>query len=212
MEKQTEVTTLGRQEHQHYFEKGISYSRYLSNMISEVESGVESEKSHYIPLNLQRSQRIAKTVQLTDTIKAEIKSLHHKISWLVISEHWCGDSAQSLPVMNAIAEASNGLIDLRIVYRDENPELIDAHLTNGGRAIPKLIQMDRNYSMTGTWGPRPNEAQRLVKELKSNPETAASYNEKLHKWYADDKTAAIQRDIAKLLKMAVAFCPDCMAG
>ena len=212
MEEQKEVLTLGKKEHQLYFEKGISYSHYLENMIGEVKSGVETDKSHYIPLNIQRSQRIAKTVQLSDAITNEIKSLHHKINWLLITEHWCGDSAQTLPVMNAVAEASNGLIDLRIVYRDENPDLMNAYLTNGGKAIPKLIQLDTKYNVTGTWGPRPNEAQRLVKELKSNPDTAATYADKLHKWYADDKTASTQRDLTKLLRIAVAFCPDCMAG
>lgn len=206
------VSTLTKKDYESYFKKGISYQHYLEQMIREIESGAEDEHSHYIPLNLHRSRRVTKTVKLTDGILAEIAGLHHPIHWLLITEHWCGDSAQSLPVINAVAEASGGLIDLRIVYRDQNTELIDAHLTNGGRAIPKLIQMDRSFGVTGIWGPRPNEAQKLVKELKSNPETAATYADKLHKWYADDHTLSIQKDLGKLLKIAVAFCPDCMVG
>jgi len=206
------VSTLTKKDYESYFNKGISYQRYLEHMISDIESGIADEHSHYIPLNLHRSLRVAKTVKLTDAIKSSIAGLHHHINWLLITEHWCGDSAQSLPVINAVAEASGGLIDLRIVYRDQNPDLINAHLTNGGKSIPKLIQMDRNFGITGIWGPRPNEAQKLVMELKSNPETAGTYAETLHKWYADDHTLSIQKDLGKLLKIAVAFCPDCMVG
>jgi hypothetical protein len=42
--------------------------------------------------------------------------------WLVISEGWCGDAAQLLPIINKMAVES-GKIDLRIVLRDENEEL-----------------------------------------------------------------------------------------
>jgi hypothetical protein len=100
---------------------------------------------------------------------------------------------------------------MKIVYRDQHLKLIDAHLTNGGRAIPKLIQLDSHFNITGLWGPRPNEAQKLVKALKSNPDTAAKYNEHLHKWYAENKQQAIQAELELLVKKADQFCPDCFS-
>ena len=60
---------------------------------------------------------------------------------MVISEGWCGDAAQILPVINKMALVSNK-IEFRIVLRDENPALMDAFLTNGGKAIPKVIMID----------------------------------------------------------------------
>lgn len=210
MENKTITKTLNKQEYQAYFEKGISYEQYITNMTAEVEEKKEGQYAHYVPMNLQRTKRVGKTIELQAELLETLNLLHHPLNWLVISEHWCGDASQILPIINAVAAASRGFINLRIVYRDENVDLMDAHLTNGGRAIPKLIQLDTKFSVTGIWGPRPNKAQKLVWELKANPLTAPTYAEKLHKWYADDKTISTQRDLLKLLKIAVAFCPDCV--
>ncbi len=199
MEIKTSITRLTSENYKQYFEKGISYQAYLQNMENEVASKIETNYSQYVPMNLQRSKRIAKTLQLQELRKTVIKSLTKKVNWLLISEHWCGDASQILPVINAVAEFSNGMIDLRVVYRDENPELIEAHLTNGTKSIPKLIQLDENFVITAIGEPRPEEAQKLVKQLKSNPETANNYSEILHKWYADDKTISTQKDLIELL-------------
>jgi hypothetical protein len=206
----TPTALLTKHDYELFFEKGISYEQYLKNMEEELHNPINTNYAQYIPMNFQRSTRIAKTVVVNSTIKDYLQSLHHKINWLVISEHWCGDASQILPVLNAIALASKGMIDLRIVYRDDNPVLMDAHLTKGGKAIPKLIQLDTKFNINSVWGPRPNEAQKLVMELKSNPATAATYAEVLHKWYANDKTQSTQRDILKMLKIGIAMCPDCM--
>lgn len=195
-----EASILNPISYRSYFDKGISFEKYFQSMGAGVESGVESEYSEYIPMNFQRTKRVGKTLQLLDEMKEAMKNIPHQINWLVISEHWCGDASQTMPLIHAIAEASSGKIELRIVYRDENPELMDAHLTNGGRAIPKLIQMNGNYEVTGEWGPRPKEAQALVKQLKSDPTTAPTYAEVLHKWYADDKTVSTQKELINLLK------------
>ena len=118
----------------------------------------------------------------------------------MISEHWCGDASQNIPSFNKIAELSAGKIELRIVYRDENTELMDQHLTNSTRSIPKLIQLDEAYNVTGIWGSRPVEAQELIIKLKSNPLTADTYVNELHLWYARNKQIALQGEIVNLLK------------
>ncbi|MEI9975036.1 MAG: thioredoxin family protein [Ignavibacteriota bacterium] len=55
---------------------------------------------------------------------------------LVIAEEWCGDVYRELPTAVRIAEAAE--LDLRIFLRDENPDIMDEFLSNGGksRAIP----------------------------------------------------------------------------
>jgi hypothetical protein len=196
-------THLKTEEYKKYFEKGISYSQYFQSMAKEVENKVESFNSHYIPMNLQRSKRISKTIQLLNEVKEIFPFLKRNINWLVISEHWCGDASQILPVINTISEASRGKINLRIVYRDQNLDLMNAHLTNGSASIPKLLQLDEAFQLIGEYGPRPLDAQNLVVQLKSNPETAPNYSERLHKWYADDKSMSIQKDLVSLLKMAL---------
>ncbi len=196
---ETLISQLTSTDYKRYFEKGISYQAYLQNMENEVASKIETEYSQYVPMNLQRSKRIAKILQLQELTKTVIKSLTKKVNWLLISEHWCGDASQILPVINAFANFSIGMIDLRVVYRDENPELMEAHLTNGTKSIPKLIQLDENFVITAIGEPRPEEAQKLLKQVKANPETANNYSEILHKWYADDKTISTQKNLIALL-------------
>ena len=179
-----------------YFELGVSYQTYVSNMAKEVLSGIETKYSKHFPINMQRTRRIEKTF---DFSQSSFK-LNVNLKWLVISEHWCGDSAQILPVINKLALASSGKIELRIIYRDENIDFMNAHLTNGALSIPKLIQMNSNFEFMKSWGPRPKAAQELVMKLKSNPETAKTYSEELHKWYAIDKQKAIVDELLMLLE------------
>jgi len=193
-------TQLSNIEYQNYFKKGISFNEYLNNMTNEANSQIESNKSQYIPLNLHRMNRISKTIKLKEELILKLKSLPAKIKWLVISEHWCGDSSQSLSAINAVSETSDGKIELRIIYRDENPELMNAHLTNGTKSIPKLLEFDDEFNLKREWGPYPEAAGKLISELRSNPDTAASYKQKLHKWYADDKTFSTQKDLLDLLQ------------
>lgn len=183
-----------------YFEKGYNYPDYFALVEKDAAlNNMDDEHLKLVPLNLQRMKRINKTIQLTEDIKNALTSLNGKRKWLVITENWCGDSSQISPVFNALAENSGGKINLRFIYRDQHSELIEAHSTNGGKAIPKLLQFNEAFEITGTWGPRPAEAIALVKQLKSNPETATNFAEHLHKWYTTNKQVAIQNELLKLL-------------
>ena len=199
MENTHSQTTLTSSEYKTYFSNGITFETYHQNMIEEVESKRESEYAEYIPMNLQRSKRILKTFQLQDSLKETLRNLNHKINWLLISEHWCGDASQIMPVIHSIAEASEGKINLKIVYRDSN-ELINHHLTNGGKSIPKIVQLDEDFNFLKEWGPRPILAQQLIEELKASETELPEVIEKIHKWYADDKTVLTQKEIEELLK------------
>jgi hypothetical protein len=199
MENTHSHTTLTSSEYKTYFSNGITFETYHQNMIEEVESKRESEYAQYVPMNLQRSKRILKTFQLQDSLNEILKKLNHKINWLVISEHWCGDASQIMPVIHSIAEASEGKINLKIVYRDST-ELINHHLTKGGKSIPKIVQLDEEFNFLQEWGPRPILAQQLIEELKSKDTALPDVIEKIHKWYADDKTISTQKEIEELLK------------
>jgi len=199
MENTQSHTTLTSSEYKTYFSNGITFEKYHQNMIEEVESKRESEYAQYVPMNLQRSKRILKTFRLEDSLKETLKKLTHKINWLVISEHWCGDASQIMPVIHSIAEASEGKINLKIVYRDSK-DLINHHLTKGGKSIPKIVQLDEEFNFLQEWGPRPILAQQLIEELKSKDTALPEVIEKIHKWYADDKTISTQKEIEELLK------------
>lgn len=186
-------------EYKTYWEKGISYAEYLLRFEKELKEGTATTHADKLPINWQRTSRINKNFVLEEDSIESLTNLVHKRYWLVISEHWCGDSAQIIPVMNKIAESSHEKIELRFVYRDENLHLIDSHLFNGGRSVPKLIQFNKDFDVTGEYGPRPAIAQKLVMELKSNPATAEKYSDELHKWYAKDQQVQIQRELMEFI-------------
>ncbi|MGE5106458.1 MAG: thioredoxin family protein, partial [Sphingobacteriales bacterium] len=108
-------------------------------------------------------------------------------------------------------ELSEGNIEMKLLYRDQNGELMNTCLTNGTKSIPKLIQLDEHFNVTGTWGPRPYPAQKLVAELRSNENTAATYANELHLWYAKDKQQSLEKETAQLIFRANLFCPDCLS-
>lgn len=183
-----------------FFNHSISFEQYLQEFENSLSSSEPNPYAPYLPLNWQRTNRIIQHFEPDQATLEALANIQRPIRWLVIVEHWCGDVSQSLPVMAQLAEASRGRIDLRLAYRDPNPVLMDAHLTNGSsRSIPMLIQLDAEFSVTGTWGPRPAEAQKLVEKLKSDPAAATNYAEELHRWYAHDKQQSIQADLVHLL-------------
>lgn len=202
---------LTKTEYSQYLKKGISYTRYKQQMAEDLALNADLKTKEYIHLNQRRMHRVEKTYIPSEDIIRQVKKLKHKTTWLVITEHWCGDASQTLPVLNTIAELSEGKIELKLVYRDQNDALMNAWLTNGTRSIPKLIQLDEQLNVTAIWGPRPSVAQKLVKELKANPATASTYANELHLWYAKDKQQSLEKEIAQLIFRADLFCPDCLS-
>lgn len=179
-----------------YFEKGISYEVYKENFQNEMDSGTSSY-AQYLPQNWQRQSRLDRKLKLTKELSAAISKVQSPLHWLVVTEHWCGDASQINPIVAKVAEGNPEKIKLRFVYRDQNTALIDAHLTDGrSRSIPMLLQLDENFQLISSYGPRPAEAQKLVKSILAEN---GDYNIPLHTWYAKDKQKTIQVDLEKFL-------------
>jgi thiol-disulfide isomerase/thioredoxin len=136
------------------------------------------------------------TLQDVDTVRAS--GPYHV---LVITEPWCGDSLAIFPVVARLFTEAG--CDVRVVRRDEHPELIDQYLTNGGRAIPLILVMDETLHERFHWGPRPREAQDLV--LKHKEDVAAGRMDKadVHKlvraFYARNHGQAIVSELLEHL-------------
>lgn len=155
----------------------------------------------YTVLNVQRMSRLDKTTKLLPELAAAAASLPTAYIWLVITEGWCGDAAQLVPVIEAVAQASAGHLRTAYVLRDDNPDLIDRYLTNGTRSIPKLVVL-RADTLTEVlhWGPRPAEAQALLTRLKAEGMAHDDYVREVHAWYAHDRTQATQRELLALVQ------------
>lgn len=159
-----------------------------------------ADLTEYTRLNVQRMRRLDKTVQLQPALRAALEGLQERYAWLIITEGWCGDAAQIVPVLEAVARASQGKISTRYVLRDENPDLMDRYLTNGGRSIPKLVALCTDtLKEAGTWGPRPAPAQELFNRLKEEGVSYEDFATQLHTWYAQDRTLSTQRELVTLL-------------
>lgn len=184
--------------------KAISYKEYRSLVKELLEKGKSTGPNqtesllNYSLLNDKRMNRLDKTTKLTEETVANIEKVQAAQTWLVLTESWCGDAAQTLPIINKIAEL-NPNIDLKIVLRDENEELMDQFLTNGGRSIPKLIALDSNKDVVNSWGPRPSTATQMVNDYKSeHGQLDADFKKDLQIWYNKDKGMNTQKDILSL--------------
>jgi hypothetical protein len=193
---------------QNSFHKAYSYSSYRSIIKRFIEEGKSTAKEHtdalldYSILNDKRMDRLDKTLKITDKTLNYIQNLKDELTFLVISEGWCGDAAQVVPIINKISETS-GKIDLKIVLRDKNEELMNLFLTNGNKSIPKIILVDRDYNIISSWGPRPSIATKMVLAYKAkNGILDAKFKKNLQLWYNKDKGNNTQEDIVKLLKVS----------
>ena len=176
------------------WEKGLSYKAYrklVSDLIDNDKSTgpIQSESLlEYSKLNQHRMNRLDKTLSIEKIKELTKLEFPNKLKFLVITEGWCGDASQIVPVIDALAKAFN--IDVRFLLRDENLDLIDLHLVNGGRSIPIMLWLDENFELINKWGPRPRTAQQMVMDYKNLPEPKVEYAEftkSLHLWYAKDK-------------------------
>jgi hypothetical protein len=112
---------------------------------------------------------------------------------LVIAEDWCGDASSTIPILARFADTVPGM-QLRVVRRDEHPELMDRYLTNGARSIPIVIVLDESFRELGHWGPRPAPLQAWVLENRPLVPKAELYP-RVRKWYAKDRGETTLREV-----------------
>ncbi len=187
-------------------EKIYSYESYrdlVKQVVAEGRTTGPNQSPDYVNytrLNWARMQRVEKTSGIGPEVAELARGISRPQTWYVITEAWCGDAAQCVPVIAGIA-ALNPLVCLKLMLRDENPRVMDAYTTNGGRSIPKLIAVADDGRELFTWGPRPRGAQEIMDEYnrhKSKP--FAVLAEDLQRWYNRDQTLSLQSELAALLE------------
>ncbi len=188
-----------------YILKGMTYPVYvdlLKDLLTEGKTTGVNQDPHlfeYAKLNIQRMERIFKTVVVNEELANAVKAISEKQTWLCITEGWCGDAAQSVALFERLAELNDN-ITFKLVLRDENIELIDQYLTNGGRAIPMVIALQDGKEVW-KWGPRPASLQKVVDTFKENPTvTLEDLKTQLHTWYAKNKTIDQQNELLERMK------------
>jgi hypothetical protein len=175
-----------------------SYKELIDQLMAENKTTGPNQEQwliDYAKLNIARMRKWEKKVDVLPEVKLQIESIATEQIWLTITEGWCGDAAQIVPVIEKLAQL-NPKIQHQIILRDEHLAIMDQFLTNGGRAIPITIVMDKNtHEVLTYWGPRPSGAQEIMNRLKSNPQlTKEDVMEDLHTWYAKNNTYQIQSE------------------
>lgn len=189
---------------QQAWNENLTFDKYMDL----VEQLVKQEKTtgpnqeekliNYTKLNYSRAKRWLKTAQLSEELVNLAKTKSLKI--LAVTEAWCGDTAQNLPLFDVLSKAVNW--EYRLCMRDEHTDLMEHFLINGGKSIPVVIIMDEQLNVIAKWGPRPSTAQKMVMDYKHQPEPKQTYDEfsvSLQKWYNTDKTETLQEEISTIL-------------
>jgi len=185
---------------------GMTYEEYKKNSVEEIENidpdkleGIDKKNYEYRKINLQRSKRLVKQFQPSEELIEAVKRIDEPQLWMVITESWCGDSAQNLPIIAKVA-GLNDKIDLRILLRDSNTDIIDHYLTDGqSRSIPILVAFDSDGNELFKWGPRPDTAKTLVTNLKRDGFSKEEFNQQLHLWYGRNRGKELESELLELL-------------
>jgi thioredoxin-like negative regulator of GroEL len=130
-----------------------------------------------------------------------VRALSSKVHLLVLNEDWCGDSVNTLPMIAKLASLVPGKVDLRVLGRDANPDLMNAHLTGTSRSIPVVMVLDDEYVECGWWGPRPKELQAWVLGPGQALEKADRYRE-IRRWYARDRALSTLEEVVAIMERA----------
>ena len=153
---------------QQYFEEAVSIQTYMDKMKTQKENSFLIYNEFEVPQD--------------DEFIELLKEKHPHV--LVITEDWCGDAMLNNPILRKILEAAN--IDVRAVLRDENVELIDRYLTNGGRSIPMYLLLDDTGEVIEKWGPRAPILQKYVMDGRAElpVKDAPDFEEKQKAFYS----------------------------
>ena len=111
------TATAALLDYQQYYAKGISFEEHNRRFEAEMKAMNGGKYDQYLPQNWQRQSRISRKLKLNQSLTEEINNIQRPLNWLVITEHWCGDASQINPIINKVAEASEGKINLKFVYR-----------------------------------------------------------------------------------------------
>lgn len=187
-----------------YWNKAIPFEEYFQKteaIINKNESELSSEEKkmlEYYKLGVQRMGRMIKSYKADEAQLKSLEEKNFKGKFLIISEGWCGDAGQTVPAVSLFFKDKN---EVRVIYRDENPELMDKFLTNGTRSIPIVVILDENDEVITHWGPRPAYGTELLKKHKESPETYTKqqfYND-IQLYYAKNRGFDVINEILDLI-------------
>lgn len=190
----------------HIVKAGMSYEEYRA-LIEQLLIGGKTtgnnqsvEMIDYTRKNVQRMNRLDEKVKIDEETRNILSSANFNWCWVILTEAWSGESAQNIPILSKIADECSK-ITLKILLRDEEPELMQRYFPQATRSIPQLICIkEDDFSVVGTWGPRPYPVQELVEDYKNHSDkTQEEYSQDIYNWYIADKGKTLKKEMKELI-------------
>ena len=183
---------------------GLTYEAYTLQWKEKLErplkgmDRVERRYHFYSKYNDERSQRVQSAYKMSDALKEQIGQIDEPQLWMILTEDWCVDSAYALPIIYAAA-SRNSKINIRILPRDANLDIMDRYLTNEARSIPKLVIFSMEGEELIEWGPRPAALQSLRAEMKESGEPGNIISQKSVEWYESGGWCEVESELIHAL-------------
>ncbi len=174
-----------------YFTEGLSYENYIEYTEDALEAEIEiddpQELVQYYAINLQRMRRIHKTFKFSNAQKKRIEAIENNFKILIITEGWCGDASQIVPIVERLAEALK--VECKFVLRDQHMDLMENYKTNNTISIPIIVGVDQEGEELFRFGPRPARGMEILTKFKENPDrySKEEFHEDLQRYYNENK-------------------------
>ena len=180
-----------------WLERALSFQEY----VDKAEMNVPTIKANY------------EDTQISEEDHKYFASLSSKlekgaIKVLALSEPWCGDCVENLPIVAKLASLYP-CFDLLVFSRDDNLDIMDRYLTDGKRVIPVFVFFDEKGQEIGRFIERPQGARDFLagemekhKDLSEEERQKAMYGvrtrlRKLYKTQFRDETI---KEIRRILE------------
>lgn len=142
-------------------------------------------------------QGMYRTAVIAPELVERMRRNSQEVRLLVLSEDWCSDCFSAIPLIARLADAAG--TELRVLARDANPDLMDAHLTSGTRSIPVVMVLGPDHQVRAWWGPRPAPLQRWYRDEPPSP----ARSRKKRAWYARDRGRTTLTELLETVERAV---------
>jgi hypothetical protein len=137
---------------------------------------------------------------------AAIQNLARMVRVVAFAEDWCGDVVRHVPVLQGLADVS-GMLHVRYLTREQQPDVFVRFLTNGGEAVPKFVFLSEDHVECGHWGPMPERCKRIIARGKACGDVPAARKKVAALYEADHDRREVIRELIALAETAAAVSP-----
>lgn len=188
--------------------QGWTYEGYLAHWVERLQQplkGLDKKQRryhHYARYNFDRAERVHMAYEVSEKLRHLIGLIDQPQLWMILTEDWCADSAYSLPIFVEAARL-NSYIDVRILPREDNLDIMDLYLTRGRRSIPKVIAFSGAGEELFKWGPKPDALHRQREAWLAQGVEGATISQATVDWYEEDGWHLVEEEFVEVLEEAI---------